>query len=336
MSVSQLARDIKASPTLAMNERARILREKGEPVIHLGAGEPKSKVPFDAVMGCATKLKTADIRYTPTEGIPSLIKAIVRYTEDHYDKVVGNENVLVTAGAKQAIYNLLMTIINPQDEVVIFAPYWVSYPEMMTICGAKSGLVTPSDPIAQPTIDDFKKALTDVGQMRIFRPFFPRRELDVLDQVIQAVKQMSRNRVGALIVFERRNPLRSYTGTGTPLDATVTAEMVRTIFTPFAPLHDGALIVSGERLVAAGCILPLTDNAELSRELGTRHRAAIGVTEETDAVVVVVSEETGIISLVSDGQIARGLKPEQLRRDLERLLDLYGEAAHEEPLHESD
>lgn len=160
MSVSQLAREIKASPTLAMNEKARILREKGEPVIHLGAGEPKSKVPFDAVMGCATKLKTADIRYTPTEGIPSLIKAIIRYTEDHYDKVVGNENVLVTAGAKQAIYNLLMTIINPQDEVVIFAPYWVSYPEIVKMVYGIPVIVTPEDGRFVPRMEDFEQAVS--------------------------------------------------------------------------------------------------------------------------------------------------------------------------------
>lgn len=178
--------------------------------------------------------------------------------------------------------------------------------------------------------NEFKKALTDVGQLRVFRPFFPQREDDVLDQVLQAVKLMSKNRTGALIVFERRNPLRSYTGTGTMIDAVVSAEMIRTIFTAFSPLHDGALIISGDRLVAAGCILPLTDNPELSRELGTRHRAAIGLTEETDAVVVVVSEETGIVSVVFDGRITRNLAPDQLRRELERQLDLYGESHDEE------
>ena len=98
MSVSQLAREIHASPTLKMNEAARLLREKGEPVIHLGAGEPKSKVPIDAILSCSSKLKTADIRYTPTEGIPSLLKAIIRYTEDNYNKIVGTENVVVHAG----------------------------------------------------------------------------------------------------------------------------------------------------------------------------------------------------------------------------------------------
>jgi diadenylate cyclase len=184
--------------------------------------------------------------------------------------------------------------------------------------------------------NEFKKALTDIGQMRAFRAFFPRGEINVLDQVLQAVKIMSKDRVGGLIVFERRNPLRSYTGSGTPLDATLSAELIRTIFTPLAPLHDGALIVNGDRLVAAGCILPLTDNPELSRELGTRHRAAIGITEETDAVVVVVSEETGIISLVVDGGITRNLKPDQLRHDLERLLDLYSEAAEERTGHDAE
>jgi diadenylate cyclase len=180
--------------------------------------------------------------------------------------------------------------------------------------------------------NEFKKAMTEVGQMRAFRPFFPRRDIDVLDHVLQAVKAMARDRIGALIVFERRNPLHSYTGTNTStsLDAEISAELIRTIFTPTAPLHDGALIVSGERMVAAGCILPtLTDNPELSRELGTRHRAAIGVTEETDAVVVVVSEETGIVSIAVDGRITRNLKPEQLRRELERLLDPYGESSGE-------
>ena len=89
MSLSQLALEIKESPTLALNEKARILREKGEAVVHLGAGEPKSKVPIDAILGCAAKLTTGEIRYTPTEGIPSLVKAIVRYTEDNYNKIVG-------------------------------------------------------------------------------------------------------------------------------------------------------------------------------------------------------------------------------------------------------
>ena len=154
MSISQLAREIKESPTLALNEKARVLREKGYPVIHLGSGEPKSKVPIDAILNCASKLQSADIRYTPTEGIPSLIKAVIRYTEDYYGKSVSPENVLISNGAKHSIYNVLMTILNPQDEVVICAPYWVSYPEIVKMMYAVPVIVRPEDGRFEPSIQD--------------------------------------------------------------------------------------------------------------------------------------------------------------------------------------
>jgi aspartate aminotransferase len=159
MSLSQLALAIKESPTLALNEKARILREKGEAVIHLGAGEPKSKVPVDAILSCAAKLTTGEIRYTPTEGIPSLIKAIIRYTEENYNKIVGPENVIVHAGAKQAFYNLMMTILNPQDEVVILAPYWVSYPEIVKMLYGKPVIVAPEDGRFHPRMKDILSAV---------------------------------------------------------------------------------------------------------------------------------------------------------------------------------
>jgi aspartate aminotransferase len=159
MSISSLAREVRESPTLKLNEAARLLREKGEPVIHLGAGEPKSKVPIDAVLGAAAKLTTAEIRYTPTEGIPSLIKSIIRYTEENYNKRVGPENVLVSSGAKQAFYNLMMTIINPQDEVIILAPYWVSYPEIVKMVYGKPVVVAPEDGGFQPRMSDITKAV---------------------------------------------------------------------------------------------------------------------------------------------------------------------------------
>ncbi len=154
MSISQLAREIKESPTLALNEKARLLREKGEPVIHLGSGEPKSKVPIDAVIGATAKLTTADIRYTPTEGIPSLMKAIVRYTEENYNHVVGPENIIVSNGAKHSLYNLMMTIVNPQDEVIILAPYWVSYPEIVKMVYGIPVIVTPEDGRFEPRMKD--------------------------------------------------------------------------------------------------------------------------------------------------------------------------------------
>ncbi len=157
MSVSQLARDIKESATLAMNEKARLLREKGEKVIHLGAGEPKSKVPIDAVLSAATRLTTADIRYTPTEGIPALLKAVVRYTEEFYNKIVGPENIIISNGAKHSFYNLMMTIINPQDEVILVAPYWVSYPEIVKMVYGIPVVVTPEDGRFQPRMEDITR-----------------------------------------------------------------------------------------------------------------------------------------------------------------------------------
>lgn len=130
MSISQIARTISASPTLALNEKAAILREKGEPVIHLGGGEPKSKAPMDAILAAAGHLNTGEIRYAPADGIPALKKAIIQYTEEHYNRLVEPENVMASGGAKQAIMVALQAILNPQEEVIYPAPYWVSYPEM--------------------------------------------------------------------------------------------------------------------------------------------------------------------------------------------------------------
>ena len=159
MSVSQLAKEVKESPTLRLNETAARLRDKGEPVIHLGSGEPKSKVPLDAILACSAKLKTADIRYTPTEGIPALTKAIIRYTEETYNKTVAPENVCAHAGAKQAVYNILMTILNPQDEVIILAPYWVSYPEIVKMLYGVPVVVQPEDGRFHPRIEDIKEVV---------------------------------------------------------------------------------------------------------------------------------------------------------------------------------
>ncbi len=169
---------------------------------------------------------------------------------------------------------------------------------------------------------DFRRALINLGQFRLFRGFLSGRERDAIDEVCSAVNIMSNRNVGALIVFERRNPLDSYLGSGTELDAAISPELIRTIFTPYSALHDGAALIRSDRLVAAGCILPLSDEQLLSSDLGTRHRAALGMSEETDAVVVVVSEETGTISVAVDGKIERGLKIEDLRRRLQKELNI--------------
>jgi aspartate aminotransferase len=154
MSVSQLARSIKASPTLKLNETAAKLREKGEPVIHLGGGEPKSKAPLDAVLNCSTQLNTGEVRYAPADGLPALKKAILRYTEEQYGRLLAPQNVIVSSGAKQSIMTLLYAILEPKDEVVYPAPYWVSYPEMVKLAGGVPVPVTPEDGSFVPTVPD--------------------------------------------------------------------------------------------------------------------------------------------------------------------------------------
>jgi aspartate aminotransferase len=156
MSLSQIAKTISASPTLKLNEKAAILREKGDPVIHLGGGEPKSKVPMDAIIATAAHLNTAEIRYAPADGIPALKKAIIRYTEEFYNRKVNVEHVIASGGAKQAIMVALQAILNPQEEVLYPAPYWVSYPEMAKLCGAIGVPVYPEDGTFYPRIKDIE------------------------------------------------------------------------------------------------------------------------------------------------------------------------------------
>ena len=160
MTLSKQARSIAESPTLRLNEEARILRERGDPVIHLGIGEPKNKTPINAVLSAAAKLNTGDVKYTPIDGVPSLKKAIIHYTEEHYDRLVAPENVIVSSGAKQSLYNLLYTLLNPQDEVVILAPYWVSYPEMVRMVYGVPVIVTPEDGTFHPRLEDIERVVT--------------------------------------------------------------------------------------------------------------------------------------------------------------------------------
>jgi aspartate aminotransferase len=152
MSLSQLARTLRESATLKLNETAALLREKGEPVIHLGGGEPKSKAPLDAIINCTSLLNTGEVRYTAPDGIPALKKAIVRYTEDHYKKIVHAENILASGGAKQAIMVFLHAVLDPKEEVVFPAPYWVSYPEMVKLAGGVPVIVKAEDGTFFPTV----------------------------------------------------------------------------------------------------------------------------------------------------------------------------------------
>ncbi len=156
MSISQIAKTIHASPTLALNEKAAILREKGDPVIHLGGGEPKSKAPVDAVLATTALLNSAEVRYTPADGIPALKKAVIRYTDEYYHRLVAPENVMASGGAKQAIMVALQTILNPQEELIYPAPYWVSYPDMAKLCGAVGVAALPEDGTFQPRLKDIE------------------------------------------------------------------------------------------------------------------------------------------------------------------------------------
>lgn len=157
MSISQIARTIGTSPTLALNEKFAILREKGDPVIHLGGGEPKSMVPMDAIITAAAHLNTGEVRYAPVDGIPALKKAIIRYTEENYNRLVTPENIVASSGAKQAIMIALQAILNPQEEVIFPAPYWVSYPEMVKLCQGIPVPVVPEDGTFYPRIQDIEQ-----------------------------------------------------------------------------------------------------------------------------------------------------------------------------------
>lgn len=166
---------------------------------------------------------------------------------------------------------------------------------------------------------DIRRALTQVGSGPFFAGDHALQRGDV-DEVVRAAVTMATKRVGALVVFERDVGLTEYIEGGTTVDAAISRELIFSVFLPTSPIHDGAVIISDRRVAAAGCFLPLTTNPNVSKALGTRHRAAIGVTEETDAVVLVVSEEDGRISLVTDGRMTRDLDAANLRDKLEHLL----------------
>jgi aspartate aminotransferase len=160
MKLSKLAAGIAESPTLALNEEARLLRERGEAVINLGIGEPKNKTPINAILASAARLTSGEVKYTPADGMPSLKKAILRYTEENYDRLAAPENVLVTNGAKQSLFNIFYSILNPQDEVIILAPYWVSYPEIVKMCMGRPVVVTPEDGGFTPGFEEIERAVT--------------------------------------------------------------------------------------------------------------------------------------------------------------------------------
>ena len=166
-----------------------------------------------------------------------------------------------------------------------------------------------------------RRALAHFGRLPFFR-YLERLEAanETVEELVVSASSLAARHLGAIIVIERRIGLRNYIESGIPLDATITYDLLASIFQKTSPLHDGAVIVQGDRIAAAACFLPLSVNQAVSRDLGTRHRAALGLTEENDAVAIVVSEETGAISLALGGALERGLSPDQLRARLQSLL----------------
>ncbi len=168
---------------------------------------------------------------------------------------------------------------------------------------------------------DIRRALAHFGRAPFFR-YFAKAETaeDAIEELVVAATMLSTQRIGAIIAVERQIGLRNYIEGGIPLDAVLTYDLLVSVFQRDSPLHDGAVIVQDDRVAAAACFLPLTVNPKLSKELGSRHRAAIGLTEENDAVGIVVSEETGAMSVVVDGQIERGISADALRGRLRSLI----------------
>jgi len=170
---------------------------------------------------------------------------------------------------------------------------------------------------------ELRRALEQLGRGKIFKSTYwswsTQDFENMLDELTKAIPVLVKKRIGALIIMERSTGLKEWVDTGIPVNGVVTAELLVNIFFPRSPLHDGAVIIRGDQIVAAGCYLPMTEDPGLSKELGTRHRAGIGITEHSDAVAIIISEETGIISVAHDGVLTRYLDEKKLRRILTDL-----------------
>jgi TIGR00159 family protein len=253
---------------------------------------------------------------------------------------VGITDVLDIAIITFLVYKLLGFIRETRAEqlakgllLLVVATVLSKWMHLYTLHWLLSGLISAGlvaiVVIFQP---ELRRALEYLGRSRITNVFG---EVDkeeakrIVGQFVEAVDSMSANRTGALIVIEREISLNDIVETGTVIDSQITAQMIGTIFYEGTPLHDGAVIVRGDKLYAAGCVLPLTQNKELNKELGTRHRAGIGITENSDALVIIVSEETGIISIAQNGKLTRFLDGKTIEK---KLLNLYFEGETEQKL----
>lgn len=238
-------------------------------------------------------------------------------------------DILIVSAIIYAILHMIRSKTASQIIKAVIALFLISYISNVAQLHALNfltGWVIEIGSIALVVVfqPELRRLLERLGGTSIKNLFAPRTKHSNMEKVIEmtvaACRDMSWQRIGALIVFERQNELDEYFKTGTILDAAYSTELIKNIFFPNTALHDGAIIVREDRVMAASCVLPLTENQNLSRELGTRHRAAIGVSEHSDAVVVVVSEESGVISCVVGGVLKRYLTPDSLTRLLTQEL----------------
>jgi diadenylate cyclase len=233
-------------------------------------------------------------------------------------------DISITAFIAYQVINLIRGTRTAQMLIgflIVFATYLASqYFELHTVNWVLSNFLASIFLVVVVIFqNDIRRALTQVGAGRSFSAGERATHGQVLEEIVRSAVLLASRRIGALIVFERDVTLNEYIEVGTRLEARVSRELLQAIFLPTSPIHDGAAIIQHGRLTAAGCFLPLSANPNVSKTLGTRHRAAIGLTEETDAFVVVVSEEEGTISLVREGKIIRNLDAGTLRNTLQQL-----------------
>jgi len=216
--------------------------------------------------------------------------------------------------------------------VLLIASFFSKYLQLYTmdwiVQSFWSQVVIAMIVLFQPEI---RRALAHMGESSFLQGFTSAEELKSLEEIVRASIALANRKIGALIVIERDVSLKDYVEIGTPLDAKVSKELLLSLFHPTSPIHDGAVVIRGNRVVAAGCFLPITLGADLSKTLGTRHRAGIGVTEETDAVAIIVSEETGTISVSIQGKLDTHIDMGTLR---DMLTDLFTESKKEKEFKE--
>jgi len=233
----------------------------------------------------------------------------------------GWRDLIEVAIVSFAIYRVLLLIHRTRAMqvlvglVVLAVSYGIAYVLQFGMILYLLGLIFSYGAIALLVVfaPELRAALAQIGRSPVSRFFANMRESEIADEVAEAVERLSRSGIGAIIVIEREVALDEYVQSGSEMHAKVSADLLATIFTPYSPLHDGAVIIRGDMIVGAGCILPLTQAAVVDRSLGTRHRAALGLSEETDAIVIVVSEETATITVAQNGQLWRDLSAPDVR-----------------------